>query len=156
MTASSSYDEESRASRSGPLPLPPRNTRPDYVDPGVITANASDTSTVSDISSIADTESDAQDEINDVNSEESAYWQAVDDFDFRDERLCALLSGLTMSTSNSTNPRENVIQNFPVAGPSTATLNLNLANPSVEVPFQGGGPFYVVTKGLDVGVFDDW
>lgn len=104
MTASSGYDEESRASRSGPPPLPPRNTRPDYVDPGVITANTSDTSTVSDISSIADTESDAQDEINDVNSEESAYWQAVDDFDFRDKRLCALLSSLTMSTSNSTNP----------------------------------------------------
>jgi len=147
MTASfGSESEEGRlASRPGPPPLPPRNTRPDYVDHHVFSADPSDTSTISDVSSIADTAA-----IDD--GEESDYlWETVDELDFHDERLTTMLSGLTVSTHQA-----NVIQHPPVAGPSTLALTLNLADPSVKVPFHGGGPFYVVTKGLDVGVFDDW
>lgn len=148
-------DQERPASRPGPPPLPPRSTRPDYVHHDVFVDELSDTLTVSDISSIVDTERNAQTEIND-GEESDYYWETVDDLDFHDESLAAALSGLTMSTSNSTTREENVIHYPPVAGPSTLALNLNLADSSAEIPFQSTGPFYVVTKGSDVGVFNDW
>ena len=158
LTTSSGYgpEEESRADRPGLLPpLPPRNTRPDYVGHDIFTEDPFDTSTISDVLSIAETERNAQAEIDD--GKESDYlWESVDAFDFHDQGLAALLSGLTMSTSNSNTRQENDIQHPLVAGPSTSTLNMNLADSSAELPFQSTGPFYVVTKGSDVGVFDDW
>ena len=142
LTASSGYESDEE-SRPGPPPLPPRNTRPDYVERDVFTADPSDTTSVSDVSSIADTENNTQDEI-----EDDYYWRSVDEIDFQDEGLAALLASLAVSTSN-------VVQTpAPVAGPST--LSLNLADPNVTLPFQSTGPFYVVTKGSVTGVFDDW
>jgi len=129
--------------------------RPDYVDRDVFTEEAFDTLTISDVSSIADTKHNAEADIDD--GEESDYlWENVDAFDFHDQGLTALLSGLTMSTSYSNTRQENDVQNLPVAGPSTSTLNMNLADSSAELPFQSTRPFYVITKGSDVGVFDDW
>jgi len=162
---------------SAPPPLPPRSTRPDYGGHQQLSiGDASDS--VTDATSILYSDSDESDaeeisstvaEADNEDPEDKRLWSRMPALNFDDEAFNRWFEGLSLGRDGTPRlepARERVPstpRRKPVIGPLPSTPTTNQVAGQSRVTSlpptpnkTGKGKWYVVTKGANVGVFDNW